>query len=879
MMKTPNYKTLRKMSHRMLLANKMRHSIAIFAIVLTTLLFTSIFSITGTLIHSYEQETFRSVGGDFHGTYKNVTIDQVERLTQSESIRSYGLRTIVGMPVEAPFNKSHVEVSYMDEICAKGHFAYPEVGKLPDDRGNEIALDTRILSLLGVEPKIGEKIELTYELGIGENKQIIKDYFILSGYWTYDTATKASHALVSKEYATKKLENYVPESDFDHTGSWTLNVYFSNAKNIEKNMLEVINESGLKPEDISTGVNWAYLDAQLNNSMDIELILTLAIFTFMIGGTGYLIIYNIFQMAVSGDVKFYGLLRTIGTTSKQIRKIVKWQGLMLTLIALPLGLLIGYFSGVILSRKIIETLNFNTAYISKSPMIFLISSAFSALTVWISILKPSKTAAKISPIEAVRFSDVQAGKKIEKSTSSKAPMLKMALGSLGRNKRKTALVIASLTLSLVLLQVTATLSRGFDVEKFLDKLVVTDFILGDSNYFQVISMDKSTNPLSDNDISTVNETGYIKESGSVYSNTQVQQFVSPQWFKKRYGAYNSEEIVNHLIKESEKNTNGHIADRAYLYGLDDFTASKLTILEGDIKNINSLSSNGIVAIYETDDYGHVIPDSNYAKIGDEVTLKYIHEWSYIDVRTGKEGSQESIPREWQKIEPKRFDYVTYEVVATASINYAMSLRYFGTEAFALSSEKLLQTAPESQRLIYLFDTWPEKTEIMEQLLQKYTSEDSVNLDFESKKSQVESFDTFKNVFTLLGLLLSSIIGFIGIMNFFNAIYNGIITRKVELAMLESIGMTKKQIHRMLMLEGLLYVLGTAIFSLAISLGLSLYFQNLGTSIFWFFTYKATYMPLFIVLPLYAILGILIPYVHQKSVMKHSVVVRLREATI
>lgn len=878
MLKTPNHKCLGKISFRLLMANKMRYLIAIFAIVLTTVLFTSIFTITGTIANSFEQETFRSVGGDFHGTFKYVNDTQVKALTGSKGLKSYGLRKIVGMPEKAPFNKAHVEISYMDDVCAQGNFAYPQVGKLPNEKGNEIALDTRILSLLGVDPVLGEKITLTYVVGQGDKRKTQTHDFVLSGYWTYDTASNASHALVSKEYALRVLDPYTPDSPFDKTGTWDLNVYFSSTKNIEKSMLSVLKDSGFKPDDIAIGVNWAYLNAQLNNKMDIEVILSLFLFLFLIGASGYLIIYNIFQMAVAGEIKFYGLLRTIGTSSRQIKKIVKWQGLVITLIALPMGLLIGYFAGAILSKKVMQILSYTTAHVSKKPMIFLFSSAFSCLTVWLSILKPSKTAARITAIEAVRFSDVKSGPKKEKATSSKTPMLKMALGNLGRHKRKTALVMASLTLSLVVLQVTATLSNGFDMDKYLKERVITDFIIGDAGYFQSNLTNKTSEGLKDNDFLNLKATGYIKEAGTVYADIGVQQYVSPKWFKKRYGEYNSEAIVHQLLNESDKNEKGDVADRAYLYGLDAFTASKLNVIDGDVQRLQDPSIQGIIAIYETDDYGAVIPHSHYAKLGDQVTLKYVQEWAYIDVRTGKEGTAESIPNEWLKVEAKRFENVTYEVIATASINYAMSLRYFGTEAFALSSEALLKQNPEPQPLIYMFDTFPEKTALMDGFLSNYTTKEAINLDFESKQSQVEDFKSFKKVFTLLGLLLSCIVGFIGIMNFFNAIYNGILTRTLELAMLESIGMTKKQITRMLMLEGMLYVLATAVLSLTLCFGLSLYFQNAVGSIFWFFTYKATYLPLLVVLPLYALLGMLIPYVHQKSVLKHSIVVRLREAT-
>ena len=57
--------------------------------------------------------------------------------------------------------------------------------------------------------------------------------------------------------------------------------------------------------------------------------IAIAAFLLLVIFTGYLIIYNIFQISVAGDIRFYGLLKTIGTTPRQLKRIIRQQALLL----------------------------------------------------------------------------------------------------------------------------------------------------------------------------------------------------------------------------------------------------------------------------------------------------------------------------------------------------------------------------------------------------------------------------------------------------------------------------------------------------------------------------------------------------------------------
>ena len=124
--------------------------------------------------------------------------------------------------------------------------------------------------------------------------------------------------------------------------------------------------------------------------------------------TGYLLIRNIFEISVVQEIKKYGLLRTIGTTEKQIKRIVYKQAFWLSIIGI-----IYWVDFRIYSRNTyasVDSLNFMkgeyhnlSVNLSFNPIIFVVAGIFSAITVWVSIKKPFKIAATISPIEATRY--------------------------------------------------------------------------------------------------------------------------------------------------------------------------------------------------------------------------------------------------------------------------------------------------------------------------------------------------------------------------------------------------------------------------------------------------------------------------------------------
>jgi putative ABC transport system permease protein len=465
MIRVANQKCIRNLSLKSLKASKSRNIIAITAIVLTTVLFTALFTIILSINTSFETANFRQVGGYAHGGFKYLTFEQYQSLKNHPLIEEAGLRRFLGMPEDPPFNKSHVEVGYSDTTQA--HFMYcdPLTGSLPQEDSNQAATDTKILALLGIEAQIGAPFTVTFTVNGIETTQT----FILSGWWEADQAANADHILIPESRLNQILDelNISTPGNDGMTGSWNLDVMFSNSRNIDQNLQTILSDNGFQSYDpsqenyIATGVNWGYTGSQLADNLDLATVLAILIMLVLIILTGYLIIYNIFQISIVSDVQFYGLLKTIGTSSRQIRSLIYRQVLALSMIGIPIGLLCGWLIGIKLTPLILSQLNgVAIDTVSHQPIIFILSACFALLTVFLSCRKPGLKAGKITPIEASRYSDGSQNK-ILRQTSTKLSAFSMARANLGRNRTKTAITIISMTLAVVLFNAMVLFTNGF----------------------------------------------------------------------------------------------------------------------------------------------------------------------------------------------------------------------------------------------------------------------------------------------------------------------------------------------------------------------------------------------------------------------------------
>ena len=883
-MKVSNRKCIRHLAWKSLLSNRARNLVAIAAIALTAVLFTSLFTIALSINEGFQQSNFRQAGGFSHGGFKYITEAQAEALRSDPLIAQWGERRFLGMPAAAPFNKSHVEVSYADANEAHWMYCDPIEGTLPEEGTDQAATDTRVLELLGIEPEIGAKFTLTFDVDGHETTQS----FTLCGWWEYDEAIVANHILVPESRVDAVLaEVGVDPNDPEDTmtGVWNLDVMLkSGDRHIEQDLNQILANHGYQSETagenyIDIGVNWGYTGARISDSADPTVVAAIAAMALLIIFTGYLIIYNVFQISVAGDIRFYGLLKTIGTTPRQLRRIIRLQALVLSAAGIPAGLALGWLIGGRLTPVVVSRLNGVEAVTSASPWIFFIAALFALFTVLVSCRKPGRMAAKVSPVEAVRYAEGGSGKTRAKGRKARrVSPFTMAWANLGRSKGKTVVTVLSLSLAVVLLTVTVNFAGGFDMDKYVSNFTASDFIVANAGKFQTGTLFSAEQALPRSAIEAINARGGVTESGVVYGMTApALEYVTEDWFRANKQRFYTPEAMDDLIRLTDKNEAGLLADSVQLSGMSAFALDHLTVLEGDLSALYEPGSRAIAAVCAEDEYGNADMNSHWARLGDTVTVRYVEQSEFYDPDNGEVWAvYEDIPDGANWVErPVKYRDVDYTVAALVTVPSALSYRYYGSDGFILNDRTFVQDSGTSDVMYYAFDTTEAANADMEAFLADYTENINPELDYESKATYAGEFESMRSMFLLLGGALSFIVGLVGVLNFFNAILTGIIARQRELAVLQAVGMTGRQMRAMLVWEGLLYALGAAGLALLLTLLLGPVAFRAVEGLFWFFTYRLDLTPFLLIVPLFALLGAGIPVLTGRAAEKHTVVERLR----
>ncbi|MBR1866580.1 MAG: ABC transporter permease [Lachnospiraceae bacterium] len=914
MLQVNNGKLMKYLTMQNLKAHKVRNRIAVLAIILTTLLFTSIFAILASLNVSFQQETFRQVGGYFHAGIKQVSEEQAKEFAADPMVKRAGMRYFLGMAEDVPFNKCHVEISYMDAENADSAFCVPEQGTLPAEGTKEVATDTRILQLLDITPQIGVEVPFTYTLGDGSERT---DTFVLCGWWEYDPASSASMVIVSKSYCEEVLTGYSITED-DATGTWNLEVMFDDSFDIEGKMAKLLAGHGYQMEDpaaenyLNVGVNWAYTSTQLLQNISAEVVVGVAAFLLLVIFTGYLIIYNIFRISVTDDIRFYGLLKTIGMTEKQIQKMIRMQSGRLSLIGIPIGLVLGFLLGNTLVPMIMKNMSYQNASISFQPLLFVAAALFSFVTVRISCRKPAKIAANVSPVEAVRYTEAvvgngrkhqkgdkqsaqttvytggqeQAGQKYASivlpagSSGQNRHMLHMAFANVGRSWNKTILVVLSLVLSALLFNLTLAFANGFDLDKYTSSSRTADYLVANADYFQYKALFSEEISVTEDVIRELNEQPGITDTGRVYGMADEPVGWFTQTALDAYYQSKGYEEYDEAGMEREQNAEGLYEDRIQLYGMEEFPLTQLTVLEGDVEQVKNPSGNYIIQVLSADDYGNPIEGSGAYQVGDTITITYGQQTILYDSRTGEEVDRNrmaegEIPEQYIEMKPGEKWDVTYTVCAQVIIPTSMSYRYYGSMEYILGADAFIRDTKTSDVMLYMMNVADEQEAGMDAFLETYTTKTNPLYNYESKKSYQDEFESFRSMFLIVGSALAFIVGLVGILNFFNAILTGIQTRRREFAVMQSVGMTGVQLKRMLILEGVLYTGMSIAAAIVCNLVFEPFLLSILQSVLWFFTGRVTILPLILLIPVYILIGVLVPVVLYRSIERSSVVERLR----
>lgn len=845
MIKVANRRVLRRLAYKSLKAGRSRNLIAVCAIALTAVLFTTLFTLGIGSIESFQQATMRQAGGKSHAAVKYMTEEDFNRIKNHKLIREIAYNRILSDEVKnEEFLKRRAEFWYMDDAGMRHTFSEPTGGHKPVAE-NEIAADTKTLELLGVPLREGAPVTLKLQIRDRE----VQRRFVLAGWWESDPAFNVGMIISSRAYVDAHPDELKStfKQDTSMTGTISAYIMFKNSYDLQGKLDKVLTDSGYSldessPDYLYNNVNWSYLAA--NFQMDPGTLTALISGLLLILFTGYLIIFNIFQISVLRDIQFYGLLKTVGTTGRQIRRIIRGQTLALSAAGIPIGLLAGFFIGKSFVPMILNQSMYagSKVSVSPNPWIFAGSALFALATVFISTYRPGRIAAGVSPVDAVRYTEggLKRAGRVKKSTHG-AKTFRMAFSNLGRNKKRTVLVVISMTLSLVLLNTVFTLSRGIDLDKYLSKFVDTDYLIAHADYFKN-DFTGSGNQVTESFIRAVESRPGFEKGGRLFGGSSV--------------GFATEDTANASNKLYANQFGDYVTA---VYGLEELPMQRLEVIDGEL-DLEKLASGGyILEGVQLDDYDNPKMDTAHFKVGDTVTL---HNY--------KGAPEQGRDREYAA---RKFTVIGHVAVKYYTCSDRISWPY----TFYLPANVYKTLVDQPAAMSYAFNVDDAHEAGMESFLKQYTEKVEPVMSYSSKLASVKEFEGMRNTVVMIGGALSFIIGLVGILNFLNAVLTSILTRRREFAMLMSIGMTGRQLRGMLSCEGLYYAAGTCVLSLAAGILFSVLLVKKLCELMWFTSYHFVLWPLLAVIPLLFVLGVAIPRASYAATDRESIVERLRAA--
>ena len=868
-----NKAVIKKLANRSFRSNKMRNVVAVIAIALTTFLFTAVLTIGMGAKGALEYSMAKLMGSSADALVQGVSEEQFQQIKENAMFEKVGCWIPVDIMTNT--NRRVAEVDYADQNQLEIRMLTPRIGSAPQ-KANEVLVSANILKDLNIEEKIGAEIPV--ELKVRQSGQSYHFDMVVSG--IYDTPNeKAEFVIVSKAFLE---ENSEMMSDLAQQrpgcGIYTADVVMRDNYMIKDRISELVRNIGGNPDD-RNAENYVRVAPNpiISNDSGLTMWLVAGVFGILFLFCGYLLIYNVYEIAVTNVIRQYGLLRTVGTTSQQIKRLVNRQALYLFLIGTPFGLLFGTLLGrsILPAALQIFAVDFSGGNIAVGtlPYLGIIAGAvlFSGLTVYISTRKPVKKASRVSPIEAIRYVEKDTVSIKRKKTDAGAVIPRMAKANLQRNKRRTVFIVISLTLSIVLLNSVFIFSGSFDEDAYIEKRTRSDFMVYSPESQSAFGNDFGHNSaVPEKAVEEIKEQPGVTNEISLYRNTFEDDHISCDWGipyvvdnTNKY-AFMLPEHINLGVYQTEngKKYAGLTADNLPLgnvFGFSENLLNKVDIIDGEtdlsVLKEKLWNGNNVILMAKYNDKGRGIDDSDYLGLSVGDTIQFY---------------DNGAPTEEFTIIAKVAATNGETFLTGGGANIATDI----DGPLIYMSEKKFKEIYEIPTLYgFLFDVEEQYQQEMENHLMQ-----DADVAYTSILTMKAYVSGVKNVVLMIGGVIGAVFALVGLINFINLVMTNIITRRHEFATMQSIGMTNRQLRKMMISESFSYVLLAGIVGTLAAgvLGMTLvraFVQNGPTSLM--MSFQMTLLPALIMLVLFLVLAFIVPVVALRLFNNRSVVERLR----
>ena len=839
-------KIMKEMVQGNLKVHRKRNLLLVLAITLTTILFTSVLEIGFGGMQSIQETQLKLSGMKADAELRFLDKEQFQKVQNSDLFESVGGRVPIAL-MEGE-TKRPIEIDYLDKAGMEAYYLSLEEGKMPEDE-KEVLLSEQALEELGIKKEVGSHVPVSFTLRGQEYNFDMR----LSGW--YKGGPKVNFLIVSETFLEHNPEVSENTYDIDKEilGTYYASVCVKNTGNIEQNLKEYAESLGAQTENadgnnyVNVAVNPMLYSEDGNTGVGLSIVFFGALFILC----GYLLIYNIFDIGVMQDIQEFGIMKTIGMTGKQIKRLMRRQMLLLSLIGIPIGLVVGYGLGALLLPVILKNWEYSeeelTIVQSVHPAIFILTVFFVLITVFLSMRRPSKRAAKYSAIETAKYTEVKK-KTAEKDIHS---IKNIARSNLQRNRKRTVLVFTSLILSVVFVNSLWIISNSFDEEKYVNVQMRRDYLVASTDTLNPsIGYVKPSASLNEEAIQELEKNAMIKNGTKLYKNAidaSVYNFdISFDWGVEVIDVKIPSIEIDGVITNSATTNYGTLTlgkDKkpiCNVCGISENFLGKIEILEGE-KNIISIkeklkSGDYILVGIRANDNGKPSTDGIEIspKVGDVVTI-------YKD---GKPLKEVEVLSQILVIDSE-------QISGGSSTGGGTILGPW----FYLSEGLFKELYGEGNLVNYSFDADENDAPAVNRMLQDI-SEKFTNVGFETTEQRHSEIENYKMLVRILCVLIGGILGVIGIVNLVNIIFTNLIVRNREFATFRSIGATKKQLRELIIRESVGYVFYAAIGGFILATLISMTAVRGICSSIWLFTFQFTLFPTATIIVLYLIISII-----------------------
>lgn len=858
---------LKNIAYKNLQLNKKRNIVTVIGIILSVALITALSS----LVVSFKESIInleKHINGDFHYSFDGVQSNDLSIFENNRSIENFykvGTLGYAKINTENEY-KPYAYVITMDKNDFNSVGIELTDGELPKNN-NEIIIPRHLRNNGKVDLKVGDTITLevgsrmsegyalgqnnpyeetnnetientvsvTYKVvGIFERPSTALEPFSSPGYTFITTnASGVKNYTVFARYTREGLKNEYKV---------TAGILGVNEKVLKKNIQEFnykeVNEKEQGKSKFYFDINRYLIMLETNaygdSSMKALLVLS-TIVTVIIIVTSVYCIKNSFNISITEKTKEYGILKSVGATTSQIKKSVYYEAFLLGCVGIPIGIL----SGVLASFILIHVVNFfiRSMFVGNEYLIFkisylsiVISIILSIITIFMSSKKGAKIASKTSPMVLIRGND---DIKVN-SKKLKTPKYINKLFGIGgvvsyknikRNKKKYRTTIVSIVMSVsVYIALSYFVNTAFDVVKMAK---------GSYTYNLVYTSYTKDYNLNYNNVLNFSKHDTVKKYSVVRTSIITGNFKASKDFKK-YNAYMSEEkpILNSVTFIS-------VGKEEYLRYI-----SKLGL------NYNSVKDKGILI------------DNN---IGYDTKKKLEVSYNMTDNKKGDIINFTSMK------EDKTFDMELASVTSIRPFGYENN---YGSLVMVVSDEYMEKLDKLESVSLYVESTDPDKLQSDIDKMCKDTEGCYVN-NVDATVKQMKSIYTVIAIF-LYGFII--VISLIGITNIFNTITTNMTLRKREFATLKSIGMTSNEFNRMIFLESFFYIFKSLLIGIPIGVLLSyLIFKGFTNQVL--FSYKVPFKGIIVSIAIVCLLIVWLNNYSSKKANKGNVIETIRNENI